>query len=675
MRVGRHIQKRGDGYRFRARLPQRLVPCYGRTEITVPLATRERRTALRRARAMRVALESLMTDLSVSHLTRAQAESHVRAWIDRARDACERDFVESGLFFLPDTQLEDARKFTPPEFKDTPLDCLSASDQARIQEERETLVDGVVGLDMLLRFAATERAADDAKAAIREDLARGGPPRRELVTEVDKAMSDIAPDLDKASLDGRFFARTLLRGFATLIDEKVAIIRGDLAAIPQAAHLPAPEPLNPAPEQPFLKGWEEFSAFKQARNDWRAETARNAASSRLLFAGLVPGGASLPSSKVDGAIAQKLFLAARQLPALYDKQKSYKGLTLTQCIEKADALEAAGNAAGAKSAPIRRLSAKTVAKHFSNLGELFFWHQQAGSIPESVKCPFDGYLPKKRSKAKARLDRLAWPLDLQEKLFTSPVWSGCQSICRRGKSGSEIHRDALFWAPLIARTLGVRENEICSATVGNVVLETNVQYPPGQSGPDSIWYLQIRNSKSDGSDRDLPVPQLILDMGFLEHRVFGRNAAEPLFPELIEQGAGNSRGAALSGRFTDYRRKIKVYREKVDFHSLRATFATDIANLPGLNAGWGDELTGHTSPVRASVRTLYTKGVLLNNLKSVVDRIRFPGDDKLPLYRGPKGVRAPGSDQEIKLFVTLAEREMRKKASRRNSQRTGGYRT
>lgn len=221
MRIGRHIQKRGDQYRFRARLPQWLVSCYGRKEIMVPLATRERRTALRRARAMRVALEGLMSDLFVSHLTRAQAEAHVRAWIDRARDACERDFVGTGLFFLPDAQLEQARKFTPPEFKDASLDCLSAVDQARIQEERETGVDGVFGLDMLLRFATTERAADDARVEIREDLARGGSPRRMLPSEVDKALSEIAPDLDKTSFDGKFLARTLLRGFATLIDEKV----------------------------------------------------------------------------------------------------------------------------------------------------------------------------------------------------------------------------------------------------------------------------------------------------------------------------------------------------------------------------------------------------------------------------------------------------------------------
>ncbi len=100
MRIGRHIQKRGDGYRFRARLPQRLVVSNGRTEIMVPLATRERRTALRRARAVRVALETLVTDLSVPDLTRAHAKAHVRAWIDRVRDACERDLIETSLFFL-----------------------------------------------------------------------------------------------------------------------------------------------------------------------------------------------------------------------------------------------------------------------------------------------------------------------------------------------------------------------------------------------------------------------------------------------------------------------------------------------------------------------------------------------------------------------------------------------
>ena len=44
MRVGSFFQKRGDLYRFRARLPAALVAVFHRKEVVVPLAARDRRT-------------------------------------------------------------------------------------------------------------------------------------------------------------------------------------------------------------------------------------------------------------------------------------------------------------------------------------------------------------------------------------------------------------------------------------------------------------------------------------------------------------------------------------------------------------------------------------------------------------------------------------------------------
>ena len=94
---------------------------------------------------------------------------------------------------------------------------------------------------------------------------------------------------------------------------------------------------------------------------------------------------------------------------------------------------------------------------------------------------------------------------------------------------------------------------------------------------------------------------------------------------MIPQGNAKARGAAFTGRFGEYRRKIGLPDDKMDFHSLRATLATDLANIPGFNVGWADEITGHESEIRRSVRTLYTKGVLLGHLKDTLDRVRFRG--------------------------------------------------
>jgi integrase len=213
--------------------------------------------------------------------------------------------------------------------------------------------------------------------------------------------------------------------------------------------------------------------------------------------------------------------------------------------------------------------------------------------------------------------------------------------------------------------MGMREDEICSLLVEDVRLQTAIQYPPGENGPSEIWYVAIKDSKSESSTRDVPVPTLLLDMGFIESRVLGRDPTEPLFPEFIPQGVGRSRGITLCKRFTEYRKRIGVYQKKVDFHSLRASLATDLENQLGLNPGWADEITGHDSAIRRSVRSLYTKGVRLSLLRDMLDKVRFRGDDRLPRYDGPRGVPAPGATGEIARYVALAEREMRKKAGRR----------
>ena len=96
-----------------------------------------------------------------------------------------------------------------------------------------------------------------------------------------------------------------------------------------------------------------------------------------------------------------------------------------------------------------------------------------------------------------------------------------------------------------------------------------------------------------------------------------------------------------------------------------------------MNAGWVDELIGHDSPIRRSEGARYTKSIFMANLKRTIDRITIGADPYNPTqsggavefshlaYDGPRGVPAPGAVEEIKHYVALAEREMRKKAPRR----------
>jgi hypothetical protein len=76
--------------------------------------------------------------------------------------------------------------------------------------------------------------------------------------------------------------------------------------------------------------------------------------------------------------------------------------------------------------------------------------------------------------------------------------------------GTEIHHDALFWVTFMGRTMGLREDEACDRKVGDI------QFIETENGP--LPYVKIRDSKTSSSSRDAPIPALLLDMGFLEHR-------------------------------------------------------------------------------------------------------------------------------------------------------------
>jgi hypothetical protein len=62
--------------------------------------------------------------------------------------------------------------------------------------------------------------------------------------------------------------------------------------------------------------------------------------------------------------------------------------------------------------------------------------------------------------------------------------------------------------------MGVREDEICGRLVGDI------EWIDTEIGP--VAYLKIRDSKTASSSRDVPIHKLILELGFLEYRYYGR---------------------------------------------------------------------------------------------------------------------------------------------------------
>ena len=98
---------------------------------------------------------------------------------------------------------------------------------------------------------------------------------------------------------------------------------------------------------------------------------------------------------------------------------------------------------------------------------------------------------------------------------------------------------------------------------------------------------------------------------------------------------------------------------------MRGNFSTAISNVPGMNLGFADELTGHHSETRKSERDRYTKLIYIENLKSAIEAVPVPVDLSGLYYDGPRGVPAPNAAKIISEAVGLAESEKRKAVKRR----------
>ncbi|MDX6461033.1 MAG: hypothetical protein QOE55_4730 [Acidobacteriaceae bacterium] len=595
-----YLRRRGHTWFFRWKWPKRLAAFGISGELICSLKTGDYRIARRRALTLVLNIETMTS--SVDLPKRAELESAVRRWIDDRvwRQEVKRAETDGIDFF----------------------DC----------EEIETMGrEDAHQLDGLFRFASRYFAPQE-KAAIARVLT--GEPLSEIHRAVIKdATRQIGVAAEPNTVAGRLVERTLLRGYATLLDELRETIR-EIPTGPSAEKAP----LRPATFI-YTEHWASFVQHKQDNREWKADTASNAEGSRNIFDKLFPGVtlAQLISTPIASDFKSKLLLLPRHY-ARGDRKKmsSEKLIALGRTLPTPDQMQRA-----------------TVNKHAGNHAEYWVYLVEQKKIPADIPNPFVGlHIPLKRGR-KARNERNNWTPTLEKALFESPLYKGCASIHRRAIPGTEIFQDALFWMPLLARTMGVRENEVCDALVGGVKLQ---EAPEG-----SVWYLEIIDGKDSGSERNVPFAELVLGMGFLEQRVIGRDPSEPLFPELIPQGPGKRRSAAFTDRFAYYRKATKIYQPRTDFHSFRGNVETDLKNLASINQAWIDELIGHESTIRRSEGERYTKQIHLPILQNLVNSIGINADLSHLRYAGAAGVAAPDRDHELARFIALAEREMKKK--------------
>ena len=105
--------------------------------------------------------------------------------------------------------------------------------------------------------------------------------------------------------------------------------------------------------------------------------------------------------------------------------------------------------------------------------------------------------------------RMPWTEERLARFLTCPLFTGCFSEHRRGRPGTVIIRDFLYWVPLIVLTIGSRIEEILLLKRRNLVYRN-------QTYCLAIGLDCDQHGKTPDAERVVPIPQLLLDLGFVD---------------------------------------------------------------------------------------------------------------------------------------------------------------
>ncbi|WP_289295679.1 site-specific integrase [uncultured Reyranella sp.] len=336
---------------------------------------------------------------------------------------------------------------------------------------------------------------------------------------------------------------------------------------PAPATLPASPPIAPAPASPLFSALlPKYIDLAVSEKGWRGQSL---AQNRATFAMFQEVCGDLPVNVYTRTMLSDFYNTLRALPALYSKDRRWRGLPLKEVVE------------ASKEDAVPRLTMKTVKRHFSALGGFFTYAKRHGHV--TGDNPAHGFeFPKK---GRAKKGRQMWEGEKLRKLFQSPVWTGSHPTFR-AKPGSAIVRDDKYWLPLLGVYHGNRLEEFAQLRREDVKCE------------DGIWYLHIhgeggRQIKNDQSARRVPLHPEMERLGFISYvRATAPKSGDMVFPQLKPGGPDKKVGYYFTKWWTNYRKSIGLYEPGLDYHSFRHGVTTKLY-AAGVARDVVDELTGH----------------------------------------------------------------------------------
>lgn len=624
------IVLQGAIYHFRRRVPDRLRPILGKTEIWKSLQTNCLRTAKVRAAAQYVASECLFAEAAMFD---APAE------------------IGENLLYLAHSLRNTGRRMAEA----TPGAALLLDD----------IEEGLVEIEAHLtaekdRLARSRHRLDEAQAVADCLLPEDGDRIRALARRLDALLAaavnpgvdtEMAPAPTPPPTDPPPAAVSLPAAptaldpswLATILREAVSgAVQGMAAALPvlhtptaPSAVMPAPEPPPaPRPETAVVPPKPRFSELQEAflthmvtppdkdtRARWTPQTRDDGAKMFAIFVELMD---DQPVDQYSRADAGEFYDLMRRLPFSHGKNRT--GDSAREAIARADLAEAEGK-------PVRRLKLRTVQRYFNTLSPYWTWLRTRGHVSDNIFSGFEF----RGTKANRKKAHTLWTADELERLFrhwwfTSPA----------------LRDSARFWLPLIALHSGMRMEEIGHLRPCDV----------GQE--DGIWYFNLCfhaddgwSPKTEAGERKVPVHSMLIRLGLLNLVERRRRSGAPfVFPDLKPNRHGKlTKG--FSRLFSKLKVALGVAGDTV-FHSFRHQVRTQLGGAPGsvrvidglmghvgekvvVEPRWVDGVLGLTDEEASEGERTYNKGMALRLAQRLIEAITPPVDlsHLLPVSHNP----------------------------------------
>ena len=371
-------------------------------------------------------------------------------------------------------------------------------------------------------------------------------------------------------------------------------------------------------DQLLSKVWNEFGDYKVEQREWKIEEKIAARSVLRLLVDVV---GDLPLGAYTGRDMRRVRTTFLALPAKYAQQQPWRDIY----NEKGPSAVVEAS----RTATLQRTTTKSWNKVYGRAFGVFEYAKTglALALAPTAPNPCEGLFiaPSRNSKKLTRAQkderRRVFSSDELEQLFNAPKMVGAASASRWKDAGALVVRDHRYWLLPIGFLHGTRREE-------PVVLKVkHVKKCP----VTSIWYFDFEDPevceqlKATGSPRLVPLHHVLLDLGFLEARVFGRDSEERLFPEAETTAEIGGDAGPFGQWFLRFRRSLGVNDPRADFHAARTT-AMNLLEEAGVARAIIEALCGWESTERRSTLDEYKRPKKLQVLKDAVDKIEMPID-------------------------------------------------